>query len=161
MKPNVEGEICLETFIFGGDSFEGLYNCMGYCGIGCWSFGSAYDCMKHDTCSYYKTMVQGSGAEGFFLDVDCGDEAAQATINCWDKNGWWRDIPAICEFDNEDVYAEIIWYNRFSVGGRQGLLDRTGRDREQGMPRPWNYPDGRRKLSDADDRCKFSDAAQK
>jgi len=146
MKPNVEGETCLETFIFGGDSFGELHgnngNCMGYCGSGCWAFGSAYDCMKHDTCSYYKTMVQGSGAEGFFLDVDCGDEAAQATINCWDKNGWRRDIPAICEFDNKDVYAEMNRFGRTAEGGRQGLLARTGRDRGQGMPHPWNYPDG-------------------
>jgi len=67
MKPNVEGETCIETFIFGGDSFGKKGKCMGYCGIGCWALGSLYDCMKHDAYSYYTTMVQGSGAEGFFF----------------------------------------------------------------------------------------------
>jgi len=97
--------------------------------------------MKHDTCSYYKSLIQGSRVNGYAEDVDCGDEGAQAVINCWDENGWGWDIPIVCQKPgvNSEQYTEIN--PAAKVLGRQACLDRTGWNRNQGMPRPHNFPE--------------------
>lgn len=150
MQNDITSETCVETFAFGGEDFGDIYgndyNCMGYCGTGCTAWGNGKDCMKHDVCSSYKALVQGSAATGYAGDVDCGDEAAQAVINCWDENGWWPDFQTVCDRSNNDIYAEINPIARFLGGGlfgggRQEALDRTGWNRNQGMPRPWNFPE--------------------
>lgn len=86
----VLGETCLETHAqagpdgYGdwGDLHGSNYGCMGKCGGGCMGAGYARDCMKHDVCSAFKTVAQGQAAEGFCMDVDCGDEAMQSTTHC-------------------------------------------------------------------------------
>ncbi len=138
----VVGETCVETFAYGGEDWGRYdtsdYGCTGYCGAGCqksWTKGN--DCMKHDVCSYYKSLVQGFPASGFGLDLDCGDEAAQTVVSCWEEK-WWIDQPVICKDKDRRIYAEIHPAANFL--GKQAILDWTGWDREQGMLRPWNYP---------------------
>ncbi|MCA9674414.1 MAG: hypothetical protein H6709_01445 [Kofleriaceae bacterium] len=56
----------------GGQQWNGNFDCMGRCGVGCGSYDWTLDCLEHDACSrrYYSS----SGA----ADHNCGDEYLEA-----------------------------------------------------------------------------------
>ena len=135
------GETCIETFAvtnddWGNPQFGGDYDCMGTCGPGCKGVGIAKDCMKHDICSYFKTVARKSEAVNFCRDFDCGDEAAQTVSNCRQgSNG-----PQVtC---TPDSFIDINPAARLQRQKRSCIL-RTKWDRNQGMP--WaRRPNGER-----------------
>jgi len=122
------GETCIETFAVTGDHW-GDYTCMGRCGVGCLGVGVGLgkDCMKHDVCSYFKTVARKSKAENFCRDFDCGDEAAQTVTNC--RQG--RNGPqVIC---TPDTFIDINPAAR-GLSQKRSCSLRTKWDRNQGMP---------------------------
>lgn len=143
------------------------YNCMGVCGSGCWELGVAKDCMKHDLCSYFKTLALKTKAVGGAKDIDCGDEATQVQVNCWIRNKWlFDDEPVTCNEDlareNDDFYAKINPLVKLGKQKKAAVL-RTSWDRNQGMP--WaRGPDGDSCMTPEDcisQRCEFINPVQK
>eukprot|EP00548_Thalassiothrix_antarctica_P000400 CAMPEP_0194130636 /NCGR_PEP_ID=MMETSP0152-20130528/1632_1 /TAXON_ID=1049557 /ORGANISM="Thalassiothrix antarctica, Strain L6-D1" /LENGTH=367 /DNA_ID=CAMNT_0038825209 /DNA_START=102 /DNA_END=1205 /DNA_ORIENTATION=- len=142
------GETCVETFAEFPDDWgpvpgqDNNYDCMGGCGGGCIGVGAGNDCMKHDVCSYFKSYALEIKAKGQCLDIDCGDEAAQANINCYKKQAG-KDEAVTCSEDNEgnpNFYSSISPLVRAGSQKRECTL-RTKWERNQGMP--WaRGPDG-------------------
>lgn len=162
------GETCIETFSRGdgedshwGDLHGNNFDCMGTCGPGCMGAGHGKDCLKHDICSYYKGYVLEEKSEGFCMDFDCGDEAAQTVSNCWINTDWYApDKPVICnqELDdtNPNFYVELNPAARLQKQKMACTL-RSGWDRNQGMP--WHrYPDGTTCTSGDDCQSRRCDA---
>jgi len=143
------GETCVETFARFPDDWGGVpgqdndYDCMGVCGGGCFGVGAGYDCMKHDVCSYFKSYALEIKAEGGCRDLDCGDEATQALVNCYIKKQAGKDEAVTCSEDNEE---DPNFYSTLNGIGRLGRQKRactlhTKWERNQGMP--WaRGPDG-------------------
>ena len=98
-------ETCVELIIEAGSDATG--HCAGKCGSACLlGAGYAKDCLKHDTCIAYKALVLdedwGGYDDGFCYDQDCGDEAAQAIMNCYAGRPWMMDRGMVCD---EEVFA--------------------------------------------------------
>jgi len=95
-------EDCHEMIVKGnvdwGHMYMGDYGCMGGCGPGCaaytWKLGYSLDCLKHDVCSGWNAHRLKKSSRGFCKDLDCGDEAAQATWTCTSKT---TGKPSECE----------------------------------------------------------------
>ena len=143
------GESCVETFVLTNDDWGRIdgkpainpfsaYNSMGSCGPSSWAVGAAEDCMKHDVCSYFKSLALKEQASGFCPDFDCGDEAAQTVTNCWIRQPWpFLDENVICDEDvdenNPNFYSQLNWPARV-MGQKRKCTLRTGWDRNQGIP---------------------------
>ena len=127
------GETCIKTFAktldnWGQPTYGGKYGCMGGCGSGCAGVGRGKDCMKHDVCSYFKTVATEKEADGFCTDFDCGDEAAQTVTNC--KQGSYSGQQVTCR---EDSVVEINPAAR-GLRNKRACILRTKWERNQGMP---------------------------
>lgn len=112
-EPYTGGEQCKELIVKGNSDVSG--GCAGKCGPGCIvGAGWAKDCLKHDVCVSYKSLVLGGTAweddDGFCYDIDCGDEAAQTILNCY-IDDWGTDTPITCDKSNfdKDDYAYGYW----------------------------------------------------
>lgn len=142
-----ESETCLELIIEAGSDATG--GCAGKCGSACLlGAGYARDCLKHDTCIAYKALVldedwsttsYDANYDGFCYDPDCGDEAAQAILNCYiDKNRWLLDEAITCDRDlfEEDNRAYGEWSRARHVPGfDEGPCNNyEGWDNDQGIP---------------------------
>mmetsp|Transcript_5667 Transcript_5667/g.12347 ORF Transcript_5667/g.12347 Transcript_5667/m.12347 type:complete len:309 (+) Transcript_5667:117-1043(+) len=98
------GETCLEIIVQAGNSGDDatLGGCAGKCGAGCIVGGGwAKDCLKHDVCVTYKNFLLDihkldTPPHGFCSDLDCGDEAAQTVMNCFDAS-WATDESIMCD----------------------------------------------------------------
>jgi len=137
----------VETFAENGDdwgrvgtlgSFLKTYNDMGNCGSGHRGFWRARDCMKHDVCSYFKSLALNEESIGFCKDIDCGDEAAQAICECWIRKQEEPDEAVICNKSRDDTdpnfYSTINMAARFLLNQKQACTLRTKWERNQGMP---------------------------
>lgn len=63
--------------------------------------GLAKDCMKHDVCSVFKSVLTREAAYGFCDDIDCGDEAFHTVVGCFKKRQWYTSL-----FSNRQVCNE-------------------------------------------------------
>jgi len=140
---SASGETCIEAIVKIGTNlgnylgFKG--GCLGKCGTGCdWiGGGMGKDCAKHDLCSYYKLIITKQKyhhKEVFCFDPDCGDEAAQAVLNCF-KASWFLDPVKVChesEFDKNPSYYGHWSLGSYLVQGNCGNF--VGWDNHQGLP---------------------------
>jgi len=96
------------------------YDCMGRCSqcnplLG----GMAKDCMKHDVCSAFKSILTEEAAYGFCKDIDCGDEALHTVAGCYKKKRWWQPSffshRVVCNeadfISNPDLYFADITFS--------------------------------------------------
>jgi len=108
---NAGGETCLEIIVKGNSGVSG--GCAGKCGSGCVrsTAGWALDCLKHDVCATYKAIVLNNWnyGDGFCYDPDCGDEAAQTLMECYD-GGWGFDMPITCAPEAFDADRDVYGY---------------------------------------------------
>ena len=123
------GETCVEIIVKAGDSGDDatVGGCAGKCGAGCNGAGWAVDCLKHDTCVTYKKWVldttwpqTGHMPFGFCNDLDCGDEGAQTTLNCYEDR-WFNERSIVCNKDgfanNRNFYGHWSWASTFFPAG--------------------------------------------
>lgn len=121
-----ESETCMEIIIEAGSDATGY--CAGKCGSACLiGTGYAKDCLKHDTCIAYKALVLsedwGAYDDGFCYDPDCGDEAAQAIMNCYIDRSWWPNESIICDekvFDSDERTYGHWSESRYTPGFDEG-----------------------------------------
>jgi hypothetical protein len=121
-----QSETCLELIIEAGSDATG--HCAGKCGLACLlGAGYAKDCLKHDTCIAYKALKLnedwGAYDDGFCYDTDCGDEAAQAILNCFLSKPWMIDDGIVCDAElfSTDERAYGHWSeSRFMPGFNVG-----------------------------------------
>jgi len=139
------GETCIEVIMKIGSSLGDFLGskggCVGKCGPGCnfLAGGYAKDCAKHDVCSAYKLLVTKKAYQNpskFCGDPDCGDEAAQTVMNCFEHRLFWGDPVKVChksDFDrNEDYYGHWSMGTSFFNEGNCGNF--VGWEAHQGIP---------------------------
>ena len=128
-------ETCVETIVRYPDNWGNIpntvnfYNCMGKCGSSCLGAWVSRDCLKHDVCSYFKSLAMEDPATGFCRDFDCGDETAQSVANCWSRSGM-DGSPVVC---SPDSYMVLNPAARLR-GQKSACTLRTKWERNQGMP---------------------------
>jgi hypothetical protein len=146
----VEGETCLEIPVVAnddwgsvgpdygnvahtsakpnGDLISSHYDCMGRCGECNVAFGGmAKDCMKHDVCSAFKSILTEEAAYGFCKDIDCGDEALHTVVGCFRKKRWFnlfgqREVCDEADFNSEPdkYFADITWPAEWDIDRLDG-----------------------------------------
>ena len=72
--------------------------------------------------------------DGFYNNINCGDEAAQTVMECYDSVSWGFDTPLTCRsenFDSDPDVFEDLWYISFFSGPCFNFRDWCSR---QGIP---------------------------
>ncbi len=129
------------------------YNAMGKCGSGEAGVGLGRDCMKHDICSYFKSVALGENAVGFCQDFDCGDEAAQTVFNCrMSRVGNYVICDKDLDDENPDFRVDINPGARAQSQKSQCIF-RSGWEKNQGLP--WGRQDNGSPCNSKED-CKSS-----
>ena len=162
------GEFCFEIMVHNQenwDSRQKLGKCMGTCGVDCSAslpilkpsggVGDGKDCMKHDICLAFKDVLgfERDLDKDFCMDWDCGDEAAQTLLDCYEDNV--LNNPAKkCTKDYETDKDKHLWESEMlkflpssliDAGGMRSCLSNSGWEMGQGIP----HNDG--------EECSFND----